>query len=268
MKKNKMMRLASVLLVLTLLSTSVISGTFAKYVTKASTEDTGRVAVWGINGKTENMLLFSYYYYSDTDPHGSSTVLSNGNQGDDIIAPGTTYSAPFKIMWLQDENVDPEVEFEFKFDLTGSSINQYIEDNQNIQWRINWYNEAGTAVDGTWGTWDQMVDGLFATMGAGSSYYTNGQTSYTCRVAPSSSGETISDGRVSIDMIKQLLRGGIIEWKWIFEDANAGTTNANEYTVGSQKLTQDEYDTYMGNLAVTQDLEAKLVVSMTATQID
>ena len=48
MKKNKMMRIASVLLVAVLISTCAISGTFAKYVTRAEGTDTARVAKWGI----------------------------------------------------------------------------------------------------------------------------------------------------------------------------------------------------------------------------
>lgn len=48
MKQNKIFRLSAILLVLTLLSTCVISGTFAKYVTKDNASDTARVAKWGI----------------------------------------------------------------------------------------------------------------------------------------------------------------------------------------------------------------------------
>lgn len=47
MKKNKMMRLASCLLVAILLTTSVISGTFAKYTTSSTGTDSARVATWG-----------------------------------------------------------------------------------------------------------------------------------------------------------------------------------------------------------------------------
>ena len=49
MKKNRMMRLASILLVCVLLTTSVISGTFAKYTTSANSEDKARVAKWGFD---------------------------------------------------------------------------------------------------------------------------------------------------------------------------------------------------------------------------
>ena len=43
MKKNKMMRAASALMVATLLTTSVISGTFAKYVTSVNSSDWARI---------------------------------------------------------------------------------------------------------------------------------------------------------------------------------------------------------------------------------
>ena len=48
MKKNKMMRLASGLLVAVLITTSTISGTFAKYVTTADAKDEARVAKFGV----------------------------------------------------------------------------------------------------------------------------------------------------------------------------------------------------------------------------
>ena len=47
MRKNKMMRAASGLLVAVLLSTCAISGTFAKYTTSTESTDNARVAVWG-----------------------------------------------------------------------------------------------------------------------------------------------------------------------------------------------------------------------------
>lgn len=44
MRKNRMMRAASALLVAVLMTTCTISGTFAKYVTSADSTDTARVA--------------------------------------------------------------------------------------------------------------------------------------------------------------------------------------------------------------------------------
>lgn len=48
MKKNKMLRLASVLLIVVILTTCVIGGTLAKYTTSDSAADTARVAQWGV----------------------------------------------------------------------------------------------------------------------------------------------------------------------------------------------------------------------------
>ena len=54
MKKNRMMRVASALLVAVLLTTCAISGTFAKYVTTESGSDFARVAKWGVNVEAES----------------------------------------------------------------------------------------------------------------------------------------------------------------------------------------------------------------------
>lgn len=48
MKKNKMMRAATGMLIAALLTTSVISGTFAKYTTSVSAEDKAVVAKWSV----------------------------------------------------------------------------------------------------------------------------------------------------------------------------------------------------------------------------
>ena len=49
MRKNKFMRAASGLLVAVLLTTCVISGTFAKYTSTSTGTDSARVARWGFN---------------------------------------------------------------------------------------------------------------------------------------------------------------------------------------------------------------------------
>jgi len=84
MKKNKMLRLASVLLVCVLASTSIIGGTFAKYTTSAEYTQHARVAKWGLGATaTEEFNLFKAVY-QNTD--GKETVKSTEN----VIAPGTS----------------------------------------------------------------------------------------------------------------------------------------------------------------------------------
>ena len=92
MKKNKMMRLASAMMVLTLMSTSVISGTFAKYVTSDSATDTARVAKWGVTVTAEGSLFAETYKKTDNTPgdgNASVSVVSSGPMGDNVVAPGT-----------------------------------------------------------------------------------------------------------------------------------------------------------------------------------
>lgn len=85
MKKNKMMRLASFLLVATLLTTSMISGTFAKYVTEGSASDSARVAKWGVEVEATDDTGFKKVYTSDTTDYAESTVISE----EYVVAPGT-----------------------------------------------------------------------------------------------------------------------------------------------------------------------------------
>lgn len=89
MKKNLMMRMASVLLIAVLMSTCAISGTFAKYVTSAEGTDTARVAKWGVT-ITPNGTLFEKQYGKDDGTYtlGDDTVVSSDEWK--LVAPGTT----------------------------------------------------------------------------------------------------------------------------------------------------------------------------------
>lgn len=99
MKKNKMMRMASALLVATLLSTSVIAGTFAKYTTTNSGTDTARVAKWGVQITANGSTFATSYGKKDASGEISTTtnsVLSStkdsteANVIKNVVAPGTS----------------------------------------------------------------------------------------------------------------------------------------------------------------------------------
>ena len=85
MKKNRMMRLASVLLVCVLLTTSVISGTFAKYVTADTGSDKARVAKWGVDINVAGTM------FAETYESGNETVATAGAMYgvSKLVAPGT-----------------------------------------------------------------------------------------------------------------------------------------------------------------------------------
>lgn len=97
MRKNKMLRMASGLFVLTMLTTSIIGGTFAKYTTTGSASDTARVAKWGVAITTSGSLYSDAYAkgagnlpttWSDT-PAANAITVAAATEDDNIVAPGT-----------------------------------------------------------------------------------------------------------------------------------------------------------------------------------
>ena len=106
MKKNKVMRLSSGLLVLTILTTCIISGTFAKYVTGDKEQDFARAAKWGVTTTISGALFGQHYGAFAADSEGTEVAGSNqisaaytgsvdrtaggvADTGENIVAPGT-----------------------------------------------------------------------------------------------------------------------------------------------------------------------------------
>ncbi len=83
MKKNTMMRLAAVMLMCVLLTTSVVGGTFAKYVTSETGTDSARVAKWGVTIQA-NGTTFAEKYNDGPDAAGTQVVSDVK-----VVAPGT-----------------------------------------------------------------------------------------------------------------------------------------------------------------------------------
>lgn len=84
MKKNKMMRVASALLVAVLLTTCAISGTFAKYISSEDAGDTARVAYWGVQVSATGDDAFATNYKDETGDNGLKVSSS-----EKVVAPGT-----------------------------------------------------------------------------------------------------------------------------------------------------------------------------------
>ena len=229
MKKNKMMRLASLLLVLVLMTSSIVGGTFAKYTTSVNSYDEARVAYWGFQS-TNSMDITGLF----------KDVYDNVDSVDDadVIAPGTTGSATFAFAW--DEEVSaygsavtatgPEVSYNFKIEVV-ENCDTLIKNNKNIQWKLD---------SGTYGTWDKLIAEIRALSGAD-----GGQKVYAPNTLPTAFSATDDVHTIS--------------WQWIFE----GT---EKYEVDGKELSQDEYDTYMGNAANLDD--CSITITIIATQVD
>ena len=144
MKKNKMMRVASALLVAVLLTTCAISGTFAKYVSQATGEDTARVAKWGWGDTSISIDLFA------TDYDGT---VASANGTDKVIAPGTSKTA--NLVWTPASSFAPEVDYVLSFTAVGD-IPTLIENE--LTWTLDIDNAGATTYD----TFDALVTALEA----------------------------------------------------------------------------------------------------------
>lgn len=240
MRKNKLMRAAAGLMVATLLTTSIISGTLAKYTTKVESSDEARVATWGF---TESSIDLTKLFDKTYD--GS---VKSGNE-EKVIAPGTSKSTTFDFTYNGQEAA-PEVKYSFAVSTDGSAVDPFIEANKNITWSLD---------NGTYGTWDQLITNIKTLSGNA-----NGTETYDAGTLPDKFNAKASNQHT-------------IAWKW---DFNKNATTNKEYwvkgtevlttapadTTGYTAMTQDEYDTYMGNMTELDDV--KVAITITATQID
>ncbi len=132
MKKNKFMRLASVLLVAVLLSTCAISGTFAKYTTTTSGTDTARVAYWGFNQTAAQTFDLFDGTYTNVDSQDDVNV----------IAPGTEKSTTLVFQYTDNANGEgnditaPEVAYNFEIAFVATGDYDSLDANNNFKWTL------------------------------------------------------------------------------------------------------------------------------------
>lgn len=95
MKKNRFIKLASGLLVLCLMTTCVIGATLAKYTTAKDTQDSARVAKWGVTITAVSNSAFKTEYDKDDSTYsGTGTVTVKSSSSDEkVVAPGTSGNA-------------------------------------------------------------------------------------------------------------------------------------------------------------------------------
>lgn len=86
MRKNKLMRAAAGLMVATLLTTSIISGTLAKYTVSKEADDTARVAKFGVAINAAGTTFANSYVKDD---ESATTVTNSVASTSKVIAPGT-----------------------------------------------------------------------------------------------------------------------------------------------------------------------------------
>lgn len=232
MKKNNIMRIACALLVLTLLSTCVMSGTFAKYVTDSETAtDTARVAKWGVNFTTQNNTLFDTTYATD-DTEYTATITNSvvSSNTDNLVAPGTEEVGFVDFV----VNGTPEVAFEVNYTaeltLTGwvdEDDNDYCPIIFTVENEEYYVGKDATITDAA-----TLADAVEAAIAGCSKAYAPTTTAITTDDAPT------------------------VSWKWEFEK-------------GTLAFQNDTDDTFLGDEAADGNAATiNLVVSAQAVQID
>lgn len=98
--KSKKMKIVAAVMVLSMLTTCMISGTLAKYTTGDSAMDSARVAKWGVEVQAAG-YLYGNTYGSDNQVVASNTldafsVSASATPTENVVAPGTNTENGFK----------------------------------------------------------------------------------------------------------------------------------------------------------------------------
>ena len=118
MKKNKMMRIASVLLVAVLLSTCAISGTFAKFTSDFTGTANARVAKWDVEvANSAETFTFDLYSTLMDDNQTDNETNVDLDASKKLIAPGT--SGSFSIVVENNSEVNAKYSTQFVFKVGG-----------------------------------------------------------------------------------------------------------------------------------------------------
>lgn len=202
MKKNKIMRLASALLVLTLMTTCAISSTFAKYTTSTTGNDSARVAKWGFTDTTSQIQLDNLF---------NKVYDTTVKAATDVIAPGTTGSATFGFTYGGDGTANaPEVAYTFKVDTTDSKCDPTIQNNTNIKWSLD--GTLAPAVEGqnaAEGSWNALLAAIEKLDGDKEQY------------APGQLPDGFTTGNNT----------HTVSWQWVFNTSD--TADKNDTTMGN-----------------------------------
>lgn len=233
--KNRMMRIAALMLALTLMTSCFVGGTFAKYTTAGESKDSARVAKFGVvvTGTTGNAnQMFAQEYAKDDGSYNKSgvTVAASVN----VVAPGTNGSfSNFAVTGT------PEVAVRVSY-----TVELELE---------NW--KADTDNDGSYD--DEYCPIIIYVNDV--PYYINGDDIKTVedlknavKYAITTKGADYAPGS-DLSQVNDDLN---IRWAWAFE---GGVPSQN-----------NEFDTDLGNWALYENFAPTMTVNVTCTieQID
>lgn len=241
MKKNVMMRLASFLLIAVLISTSAISGTYAKYVTKGEAKDTARVAKFGVEVSANYSTLFTQTYTTHTAWAGDDGVSVNATA--DVVAPGTNGTlADFTVTGT------PEVDVNVSYTVDLELGDKWMVDTDGDGTVESEYCPIVITVNNT----SYCIDGTKIKTVA--EFETAVENAIAESAKNYNAGTNLGDANAVANDLS-------VSWNWYFEGANEG---------GNGPACQwNKFDTQLGNAAADNEAATiSLEVTCTVTQID
>lgn len=234
MKRNRWMRAGGLLVVLTLITSCFVGGTFAKYVTENEGMDTARVAKWGVVVTvTGDGFKTSYgkdYAYSNVE---GDTVISSTEEK--VVAPGTkgTFGG---VEITGKPEVAVKIETTADVDLSG--------------WNVADGDEFYCPLVFTIG--DKTINGLdYSRSTAG------GEGSFENAIKDAIQKATTKEVEANTDLTA-IGEDITYSWEWPFENAKGDVANQS-----------DELDTKLGNNAANGNAPTvSITVKTTVTQIN
>lgn len=286
MKKNIMMRVAGGVLVATLLSTSIISGTFAKYVTRGEVADQARVAKFGVVITGSGDLFDTTYYRADlgntpgsSENAGDATLTIESSNTENVVAPGAKNNDGLNLAITGAPEVDVKItlaveaftDIFLKANTYGNNYPDMTTSNTNDT--FTFYNDNGEA----------DYHPVLFTLKTGDG-----------NVVPGCDGVTLEDLQVALETYEVYVDANTdlsaavysytLSWEWAFEGPYSYTaTNGDSITMNQKKV--DQADTLLGDLMATRmgepqvaelaeidpanySLDISVALSLTVTQVD
>ncbi len=244
MKKNWTMRVALLIVALSLITSCFVSGTFAKYVTSGSSTDNARVAKFGVTVIGSSDLFATTYAKDDTTFTLSANSVESSNS-DKLVAPGTTGSlSKFALTGT------PEVAVRVTYDVTSFTIgNNWIDklDTTKFYFPITITIVNPTTSPATTTTINGLDYADAASLEAAVIAAIEGTTK------DYAANTDLSAAAVTADCFS-------ISWAWAFEGATGSANNQS-----------DEKDTFLGDRAAADIGNAgtiSIAITAAVTQID
>ena len=237
MKRNRWMRAGGLLVVLTLITSCFVGGTFAKYVTENEGMDTARVAKWGVEVTvTGDGFKTSYGKdYAESNVEGNTVISSTGEK---VVAPGTkgTFGG---VKITGKPEVAVKIETTADVDLSGWNVAGGGEFYCPLVFNIG----------------DKTINGLdYSKSTAG------GEGSFENAIKDAIQKATTKQLEAGTDL-STVGNDITYSWEWPFEKAT-----------GTAADQDDELDTLLGNNAADDnpdnDPKISITVKTTVTQID